>query len=265
MILLTIISFAGYYYVIIGDLDIDAKDINHISNYCTENFGVNKCNNLKIINRNVYVCSLVFSFLQLFYIIFKVKFLCFLCEKPENDILRRINRFTSILKHINIIIITVFPAIVSGYLISTNSITTKIAFGICTLSFTRLVNHFNEKPEKVNTLISFYLNGNDYKDKEQIEKLTEDMDELTKKLIDKVKYLNKQQDKKLTINHFNENPEKVNTLISFYLNDNDYKDKEQIEKLTEDMDELTKKLNYKIDEIKYLNEQNKERKYIELN
>ncbi|PKY61336.1 hypothetical protein RhiirA4_521907 [Rhizophagus irregularis] len=81
------------------------------------------------------------------------------------------------------VLLIVYPAIVSGYLISTDPITTKIAFGICTLAFTRLVDHFNEKPDKINTLISIYLNGEENsKDKEQIDKLTEEIEKLTKKI-----------------------------------------------------------------------------------
>ncbi|CAB4403915.1 unnamed protein product [Rhizophagus irregularis] len=187
--ILTIISMNGYNTFIKGDLEVNislnVKDINnnykYISNYCTENFGVNKCDSLRIINMIVYFSSFGLYFLQLIYICYKARL--YKLQKRENKILRW---FTSILKHINIIILIVYPAIVSGYLISTNPITTKIAFGICTLSFTRLVNHFNEKPEKVNTLISFYLNSHIYKDKKQIEKLTEDIEDLTKKLNDKI-------------------------------------------------------------------------------
>ncbi|RGB27471.1 hypothetical protein C1646_769059 [Rhizophagus diaphanus] len=78
-----------------------------------------------------------------------------------------------------------YSTIVSGYLISTSPITTKIAFGICTLSFTRLVNHFNEKPDKINTLISIYLNTSEKKSKgkkKQIKILAEEIEKLTKEI-----------------------------------------------------------------------------------
>ncbi|CAB5380705.1 unnamed protein product [Rhizophagus irregularis] len=181
---LTITSTIGYTTFIQGDLDkLNIKNFIYISNYCTKNFGVNKCKSLRITNNIVYYCSIGFHFLQLIYIKYYKRKRLLKLQKRENKILRW---FTSVLKHINIIILIVYPAIVSGYLISTNPITTKIAFGICILSFTRLVNHFNEKPENVNTLISFYLNGHIYKDKKQIEKLTEDIEDLTKKLNDKI-------------------------------------------------------------------------------
>ncbi|CAB4476386.1 hypothetical protein RhiirA1_452843 [Rhizophagus irregularis] len=179
----TVISMLGYNNFI-GDFEgNDSLTSLDKNNYCTKNFGVNKCKSLRITNYIVYYCSIGFHFLQLIYIKYYTRKRLLKLQKRENKILRW---FTSVLKHINIIILIVYPAIVSGYLISTNPITTKIAFGICTISFTRLVNHFNEKPENVNTLISFYLNSdniNNYTDKEQIEK---DIEDLTKKLNDKI-------------------------------------------------------------------------------
>ncbi|PKK55725.1 hypothetical protein RhiirC2_801656, partial [Rhizophagus irregularis] len=44
-------------------------------------------------------------------------------------------------------------------------------------------DHFNEKPDKINTLISIYLNGEgNSKDKEQIDKLAEEIEKLTNKI-----------------------------------------------------------------------------------
>ncbi|CAG8738270.1 10298_t:CDS:1, partial [Racocetra persica] len=45
------------------------------------------------------------------------------------------------------------------YLLSTNSTTTKIVFAICSISFSRIVEHFyDNEPKKINTMISNYLN-----------------------------------------------------------------------------------------------------------
>ncbi|CAG8724535.1 13970_t:CDS:2, partial [Dentiscutata heterogama] len=53
----------------------------------------------------------------------------------------------------------IFPAILIGYLLSTNSITTKLSFVICSISVSRLLEHFgDDQPEKINTLASFYMN-----------------------------------------------------------------------------------------------------------
>ncbi|CAG8809546.1 14718_t:CDS:1, partial [Racocetra persica] len=54
-----------------------------------------------------------------------------------------------------------YPAIVSGYLLNTNSLTTKIVFAISSISLSRLIEHFGDnEPKKINTAISFYLNWN---------------------------------------------------------------------------------------------------------
>ncbi|PKY62354.1 hypothetical protein RhiirA4_488694, partial [Rhizophagus irregularis] len=162
---LTISTYFGYDAFIHGDHDLSFgfnnpnKVYNHMSSYCIENFGVNKCNSLRLTNIIIYFAGIVFYVLHGLYI----------------SILR--------IRKLREVLLIVYPAIVSGYLISTSPITTKIAFGICTLSFTRLVDHFNEKPDKINTLISIYLNGEgNSKDKEQIDKLTEEIEKLTNKI-----------------------------------------------------------------------------------
>ncbi|CAG8821460.1 21124_t:CDS:2, partial [Dentiscutata erythropus] len=45
-------------------------------------------------------------------------------------------------------VLTIYPAVVSGYLLSTNSTTTKIAFLICSLSLSRLIDHFGDNEPK---------------------------------------------------------------------------------------------------------------------
>ncbi|CAB5386870.1 unnamed protein product [Rhizophagus irregularis] len=190
---LTISTYFGYDAFIHGDHNLSFgfnnpnKVYNHMSSYCIENFGVNKCNSLRLTNIIIYFAGIVFYVLHGLYIsILRIRKLREgkLGRYLEN--FKHIDQFTTILnvfKHINIVLLIVYPAIVSGYLISTSPITTKIAFGICTLSFTRLVDHFNEKPDKINTLISIYLNGEgNSKDKEQIDKLAEEIEKLTNKI-----------------------------------------------------------------------------------
>ncbi|PKC01140.1 hypothetical protein RhiirA5_417741 [Rhizophagus irregularis] len=85
-----------------------------------------------------------------------------------------------VLKWLHMISLTVYPAIISGYLFSDNPRTTKIAFGITSISFTRLVNHFGDKPEEINTAVSTYLNSEILtENSESIEKLTEEVEKLT--------------------------------------------------------------------------------------
>ncbi|CAG8713484.1 5275_t:CDS:2, partial [Dentiscutata erythropus] len=58
--------------------------------------------------------------------------------------------------------------VVSGYLLSTSSLTTKLAFAICSTAVSRIVEHLGDnEPEKVETtIISFYLNWHD--DEEEV-------------------------------------------------------------------------------------------------
>ncbi|CAB4491351.1 hypothetical protein RhiirA1_396180 [Rhizophagus irregularis] len=214
---LTFSSYIGYDAFISGDLDAPNLSLNnvtfstdnfnnaknnvnkafsHMSSYCIENFGVKKCNNLRLTNMIIYFSGIVFYGLHGFYItILRIhKLRKGNLGRYLGDFKHIIDHFKTIFKffkHINIVLLIVYPAIVSGYLISTDPITTKIAFGICTLAFTRLVDHFNEKPDKINTLISIYLNGEENsKDKEQIDKLTEEIEKLTKKINNQTNVIN---------------------------------------------------------------------------
>ncbi|RIA92330.1 hypothetical protein C1645_820843 [Glomus cerebriforme] len=173
---LTMSSFVGYSALLNGDTDGLSFDYNHISDYCIKNFGINKCKNLNVSILVVYY----FGFILMLYCSFRSIF-------SENEIIKKLERFTNYfikpLRWLHVISMIIYPAIISGYLISTNSITTKIAFGICSISFTRLVEHFGDGPEEVNTAISVYLNqGSDNKYKGQIEKLTEEVEKITKSI-----------------------------------------------------------------------------------
>src|SRR5207244_2000196 len=87
------------------------------------------------------------------------------------------------------------PAIVSGWLLSTNSVTTKIAFGICSISLSRLIEHFNDdEPEKINTIISRYFNQYK-KHKKPAEKIKELGEEIMKRN-GKIAYLTEKIGKK---------------------------------------------------------------------
>ncbi|EXX77626.1 hypothetical protein RirG_022130 [Rhizophagus irregularis DAOM 197198w] len=105
-------------------------------------------------------------------------------------------RVLQVLKWLHMISLTVYPAIVSGYLLSDNPRTTKIAFGITSISFTRLANHFGDKPEEINTAISTYLNFkyNNESQIKSIEKLTEEVEKLTSKIKKKMIEVKKRTD-----------------------------------------------------------------------
>ncbi|CAG8497079.1 20352_t:CDS:2 [Gigaspora margarita] len=85
-------------------------------------------------------------------------------------------------------------AILSGYLLSTNSILTKILFALCIISLSRLIEHFGDnEPEKVTTIISYYLN---YNSNMHIRKLLydqlEDKKKQLEKIVDQVGFKNKE-------------------------------------------------------------------------
>ncbi|RGB26300.1 hypothetical protein C1646_674907 [Rhizophagus diaphanus] len=199
ILVLTILSYSGYDAFIHGDLGLNHnanKVYSHMSNYCIKNFGINKCNSLRLANRIIYIFGIVVYTLHASCItILHIRKLreSILIRHVKN--FQRITNFTiifNVFKYINIMLLIVYPAIVSGYLISTSPIITRIAFGICTLSFTRLVDHFNERPDKINTLISIYLNGEgSSKDKKnQIELLTEEIKKLTKEINNQTNVIN---------------------------------------------------------------------------
>ncbi|CAG8558464.1 uncharacterized protein OCT59_026819 [Rhizophagus irregularis] len=199
ILVLTILSYSGYDAFIHGDLGLNNnanKVYSHMSNYCIKNFGINKCNSLRLANRIIYIFGIVVYTLHASCIT-----ILHIRKLRESILIRYVREFQRItnfptifkfFKHINIMLLIVYPAIVSGYLISTSPIITRIAFGICTLSFTRLVNHFNEKPDNINTLISIYLNGEvSIKDKkQQIETLTEEIKQLTKVINNQTNVIN---------------------------------------------------------------------------
>ncbi|UZO17076.1 uncharacterized protein OCT59_008437 [Rhizophagus irregularis] len=117
------------------------------TDYCIINIGFSKCKTLKIMVSIILLYSIIVLLFHL----------------SSHRVMNRKNtkvllRVLQVLKWLHMISLTVYPAIVSGYLLSDNPRTTKIAFGITSISFTRLANHFGDKPEEINTAISTYLN-----------------------------------------------------------------------------------------------------------
>ncbi|UZO17075.1 uncharacterized protein OCT59_008437 [Rhizophagus irregularis] len=143
------------------------------TDYCIINIGFSKCKTLKIMVSIILLYSIIVLLFHL----------------SSHRVMNRKNtkvllRVLQVLKWLHMISLTVYPAIVSGYLLSDNPRTTKIAFGITSISFTRLANHFGDKPEEINTAISTYLNFkyNNESQIKSIEKLTEEVEKLTSKI-----------------------------------------------------------------------------------
>ncbi|RIA92342.1 hypothetical protein C1645_820860 [Glomus cerebriforme] len=175
LICLLILALTGSSYIGYSVLLFNKAGYFEISDYFIKNFGFNRCKSLIISNIVVYffgaitiICFFIAN-VGRFNIVkkFKAKVI------GSFKILKRFNNnsFIKILRWIHIITLIVYPAIISGYLISTNSTITKVAFGICSISFTRLVEHFGDGPEKINTAISFYLNFDNANNKEQIKNM----------------------------------------------------------------------------------------------
>ncbi|CAB4398997.1 unnamed protein product [Rhizophagus irregularis] len=140
------------------------------TDYCIINFGFSKCKTLKIMVSIILLYSVIV-------LLFHLSSHRVMSRKNTKVLLRVLQ----VLKWLHMISLTVYPAIISGYLLSDNPRITKIAFGITSISFTRLANHFGDKPEEINTAISTYLNFkyNNESQIKSIEKLTEEVEKLT--------------------------------------------------------------------------------------
>lgn len=89
-----------------------------------------------------------------------------------------------IFKWIHLILLTIFPGFASEYLLSNDPRITKVAFGVSIIAFTRLVNHFDDKPGTINTMVSIYLNGKDDLKNTEIIKINEII-KMVEKIINK--------------------------------------------------------------------------------
>ncbi|CAG8470433.1 24223_t:CDS:2 [Dentiscutata erythropus] len=77
-----------------------------------------------------------------------------------------------------------YETVTLRYLISDDPVITKFVFAYCAIPTSRLADHFsNDRPEKVKTLISYFLNYNLFMDKIRI--IDNGLDNLSKKKTDK--------------------------------------------------------------------------------
>jgi len=175
---MTIISWIGYFMIIVGDLPSNSDNNKQVGDYCKENFTYDRCYVLGILNSVIYfICSGVNIIGCAFHAsVWSMSersiFDNLIYELDKLDKSDKFKIFRTICKYSVIVILILFPAIVSRWLLSANSITTKLVFGICSISLSRLVEHFNDdEPEKANTIISRYLNKRRWKVKEPIEEI----------------------------------------------------------------------------------------------
>lgn len=243
---LVLTLYLGYSNIL--NINHSNPDSNFISDYCIKNFGFSKCKTLMIMNK-IIVC---YSFIVLLFHLISITIIGLANRKkfkvPRRKVLN-VLKVLKILKWLHMISITVYPAIVSGYLLSNNPRATKIAFGIISISFTRLVNHFGDKPEEINTAVSTYLNikyNNDSRIK-SIGKLTEEVEKLTIKIKKKMIEVKKRTDETKVQNEVTEEPK----------NEIEAEEEQRIEikikNLTKELTEKIPKLrNEKINEIENL-------------
>ncbi|CAG8651778.1 734_t:CDS:2 [Dentiscutata erythropus] len=115
---------------------------------------------------------------------FPWKKLDYLISVMNNKTMNRLEGLIFFLNRIISLTLVIYPAILSGYLISTNVTLTKIFFAICIISLSRLIEHFGDnEPEKITTIISYYLN---YNSNMHIRKLLYDQLEDQKKQLEKI-------------------------------------------------------------------------------
>ncbi|KAF0513394.1 hypothetical protein F8M41_017808 [Gigaspora margarita] len=251
--LTSLVVMFGYSILVIGNngnIGFDSIiSFNHIGKICADNFGIDKCQVLSILNYSVNCTCFGINFLIFIYYFYSnrkmmkkieemkkkekfgweflinhvkklIKFLKGLFinyfKKNKNDAQKKEvfpwkkldylisvmnNKTMNLLEglifffnHIISFILVIYPAILSGYLLSTNSILTKILFALCIISLSRLIEHFGDnEPEKVTTIISYYLN---YNSNMHIRKLLydqlEDQKNQLEKIVDQVGFKNKE-------------------------------------------------------------------------
>ncbi|RIB25782.1 hypothetical protein C2G38_2165127 [Gigaspora rosea] len=110
-------------------------------------------------------------------------------------------------------------AVISGYFLSTNSSTTKLAFTIYSISLSRLIDHFGDnEPKKIKTMISVYLNWHARMIKnDAIENFKEKLEDQIKKLKEITNLYDKTFEKKIgkIIKALeNQKEELVNTILT---------------------------------------------------
>ncbi|CAG8687425.1 16227_t:CDS:2 [Cetraspora pellucida] len=142
-----------YFIILGGDYDLLSIHslsymINYVSSYCVEYFGIKRCNDLNTSSVVIYFTCIGISLIYLaFYLAPRIGMKKFY-QNINNLREKWVYDYLLIPNYIVIIILTVYPAIVSGYLLSTNSLTTKIVFAISSISLSRLVEHFGDKNQE---------------------------------------------------------------------------------------------------------------------
>ncbi|CAG8717510.1 28623_t:CDS:1 [Dentiscutata erythropus] len=291
-------------------IQIISPNRSYVSKICVDEFSVSRCNDLKLSNEiviNVFLLLNLISFIGCILAILMFKLLINSKNQQTNTFIVIkflynhiiynivISNFMKISNCITIVVLTIYPAVVSGYILSTDSTTTKIAFLICSLSLSRLIDHFGDnEPKKVMTMISFYLHWTAdmiVKDrienakkplaesKENLKTLADQIhitDEKIKEDINKIKEILENQEKELSeiiINYeegkIEDKVKNIKTMLKIQMEDMK-KLKNQIseENLNQGLDDEIKRLedtNEKLDKVKiypYLFKRTEDNKHV---
>ncbi|CAG8759083.1 9598_t:CDS:2 [Gigaspora margarita] len=127
-----------------GDNESSRSNINYVSKFCInyyDKFFSGRCELVNTLARSFLASTLIINCLGLLY-------LSTISKMLDGKQLKSLIELS-----------VIYPAILYGYLLSTNSVTTKLSFGICSIALSRLLEHYgDDQPEKINTLVSCYMN-----------------------------------------------------------------------------------------------------------
>ncbi|RIB23649.1 hypothetical protein C2G38_2072218 [Gigaspora rosea] len=165
---------------------ISLNSYNHVSSFCEDTFHLDNCRYLRTKISSAYgICGMLNLFASIYHFYFVKKFTAI--HNRFKEIRKRYSIIHYFLIAANYIIIStlmIYPAFIVGYILSNNTYTTKISFSICSIAFSRLIEHFGEAPEKINTVISYYLN---YREDLEIDATNVQKNEILDDLIENLK------------------------------------------------------------------------------
>src|SRR5437764_2941352 len=114
--------------IISGDVSYGSYDYftNHFSNYCIETFTYDRCYDLRISNHEIYGACLGVNIVGFFLRApWLRKYLLSWWSGSDEFKYQKFRTLGTFCIHIVMITLIVYPAIVSGWLLSTNSVVTK--------------------------------------------------------------------------------------------------------------------------------------------
>ncbi|KAF0555356.1 hypothetical protein F8M41_017447 [Gigaspora margarita] len=179
-------DFIIFYSITIYPLVSGIQCYNHVSQFCEDTFHLDNCRFMRTKISSAYgICGMLNLFASIYHFYIVKQFSAI--HNRFKEIRKRYSIIHYFLIAANYIIIStlmIYPAFIVGYILSNNTYTTKISFSICSIAFSRLIEHFGEDPEKINTVISYYLN---YREDLEIDATKVQKNEILDDLIENLK------------------------------------------------------------------------------